>query len=162
MFPSSQSGGGPPAHAPPLQVSAVVQALPSSHGAVLLVFTQPVAESHESSVHTLPSSQSGEGPPTHTPPAHVSAMEHASPSSHAAVLSVFTQPVAESHESSVHTLPSSQFVGGPPSQNPRLLHASPDVQASPSSQEVPVAGVCLQKPSPVSQVSIVQGLPSSH
>ena len=34
---SQQLGGGPPTQAPPLQASVVVQALPSSHGSLLLV-----------------------------------------------------------------------------------------------------------------------------
>ena len=41
----------------PLQVSAPLQKRPSSQGAVLLAFTHPVAGLHESSVHTLLSSQ---------------------------------------------------------------------------------------------------------
>src|SRR5438093_1429475 len=103
---SLQLIGGPPAQAPPANVSAVVQALPSSqdrvfgvpahtpaaqvspevqglrssHGTVLGVFTQPVAGSHVSVVHTLPSTQLGGGPPTQTPPAQVSAVVQALPS----------------------------------------------------------------------------------
>jgi hypothetical protein len=82
-LPSSQFGGAPPTHAPLLQVSFVVHALPSSHGAVLFVFTQPLTGSHESSVHTLPSSQFGGNPPTHAPLPQVSLVVQASPSSHA-------------------------------------------------------------------------------
>ena len=40
-LPSLQLGGGPPTQAPPLQVSSVVQALPSLHVLLLLVWTQP-------------------------------------------------------------------------------------------------------------------------
>jgi hypothetical protein len=47
---SSQLAGDPPAQAPALQVSPVVQALPSLHGVALLVWTHPVAGLHESSV----------------------------------------------------------------------------------------------------------------
>jgi hypothetical protein len=36
-FPSAQSRGGPPTHAPPEQASFVVQTLPSLHGAELFV-----------------------------------------------------------------------------------------------------------------------------
>src|SRR5207244_3011941 len=75
-----QTGGGPPTQAPPAQVSAVVQALPSLHGKVFGAFTQPVAGSHESVVPTLPSTQLGGGPPTQTPPAQVSAVVQALPS----------------------------------------------------------------------------------
>src|SRR2546422_309168 len=42
-LPSSQVGGGPPVHTPPEHASFVVQALPSSHGAVLFACTHPVA-----------------------------------------------------------------------------------------------------------------------
>src|SRR5439155_1630135 len=76
-----QNGGGPPTHTPPAQVSAVVQALPSVQAAVFGVFTQPVAGSHESSVQTLASLQLEAGPPTQTPPAQVSAVVQALPSS---------------------------------------------------------------------------------
>ena len=71
-LPSSQLGAGPPAQAPPLQVSAVVQALLSLHEAVLLVCTQPEAGLQLSSVHTLLSLQFGGGPPTHDPPLQAS------------------------------------------------------------------------------------------
>src|SRR5207237_2877912 len=109
-----QVGAGPPTQAPPAQVSAVVQALPSlqdrvfgvpahtpaaqvspevqglrsSHGRVLGVFTQPVAGSHVSVVHTLPSVQMGGGPPTQTPPAQVSAVVQALPSLQGSVFGV--------------------------------------------------------------------------
>jgi hypothetical protein len=65
---SSQLGAGPPTQLPPEQVSLVVQALPSSHGAVLFACVQPVAGLQESVVHTLPSLQSGGGPPAQLPP----------------------------------------------------------------------------------------------
>ena len=74
-----------------------------------LVFTQPEPESHESSVHSLPSSQSGGDPPTQPPPLQVSFCVHASPSLHAALLFVKTQPDPELHESFVHRLPSLQL-----------------------------------------------------
>src|SRR5207237_933346 len=51
-LPSSQLGGALPTHVPPVQTSTVVQALPSSQGAVFDACTQPVAGLHESSVHT--------------------------------------------------------------------------------------------------------------
>src|SRR5439155_805055 len=56
-LPSSQLSAGPPTQPPLLQVSLVVQALPSLQGAVLAVWTQPPAASHVSVVQTLPSSQ---------------------------------------------------------------------------------------------------------
>src|SRR5213594_1292040 len=106
--------GGPPTHVPPEHVSLVVQALPSSHGAVLGACTHPVAGSQESVVQTFPSSQASGGPPWHAPFEHVSRVVQAFPSSHAAVLGVMTQsPVAGSQESSVQTLPSSQCRDSP-------------------------------------------------
>src|SRR5439155_1620026 len=144
---SLQFSGGPPRHAPPAHVSAVVHASPSSHGEVLFVWTHPVAGLHESSVQTLPSLQFGGAPPRQVPPAHVSAVVHASPSSHGVVLSVCTRPVAGLHASSVQTLPSLQLGGGPPRHAPPA-HVSAVVHAFPSSQgEVlfvwtqPVAGL---------------------
>jgi hypothetical protein len=79
---SSQSGGDPPTQAPAAQVSVVVHASESSHGAVLSVFVHPAAVSHPSSVHPLASSQSGGAPPVQDPSAQVSLVVHASPSSH--------------------------------------------------------------------------------
>src|SRR5437870_8014027 len=93
MFPSSQLGAGPPRHLPPLHLSLVVQAFPSLHGAVLFVWTQPVAGLQVSSVQTLPSSQFVAGPPTQPPLLHVSLLVQAFPSLHAAVLRAWTQPV---------------------------------------------------------------------
>src|SRR5207253_2552446 len=88
-----QAGGGPATQAPPAQVSAVVQALPSLHDRVF-------------------------GVPAHTPAAQVSPEVQGLRSSHGRVLGVFTQPVAGSHVSVVHTLPSVQMGGGPPTQTP--------------------------------------------
>jgi hypothetical protein len=85
-LPSSQLGAAPPTQVPPEHVSLVVQALPSLHGAVLLVCVQPVIGLHASSVQTLPSSQFGAAPPTQTPPAQVSPVVQALPSLHGAVL----------------------------------------------------------------------------
>ena len=55
---SLQITGPPGLQRPPPQVSPVVQAFPSLHGAVLFVWTQPVAGSQLSSVHGLLSLQS--------------------------------------------------------------------------------------------------------
>ena len=57
MLPSSHPGADPPWHDPPLQTSPVVQAVPSSHGAELLVCSQPWDGSQTSSVQMLLSSQ---------------------------------------------------------------------------------------------------------
>src|SRR6266849_3536473 len=126
---------------PPLQVSLLVQASPSLHGAGLLLL------------------QLAAGPPTHAPAAQVSLVVQAFPSLHGAVLLVCTQPVAGTQLSSVQTLPSSQLGAGPPTQVPPL-HASLVVQAFPSLHGL-VLLVCTQ-PVCVLQVSGVQTLPSSQ
>ena len=74
----------------------------------------------------------------HAPPLQVSAPLQNRPSLQLAVLFVCWQPAAGLHESSVHTLLSLQSGGGPPAQAP-FEHASPVVQALPSSQAVPSA-----------------------
>src|SRR6266849_2108169 len=154
-FPSSQLGAGPPTHAPAAQVSLVVQAFPSLQGAVLLMCTQPVAGLHESSVQTLLSLQLGAGPPTHVPPAQVSFVVQAFPSSQEAVLLVCVHPLAGLQLSSVQTLLSLQLGAGPPTHVPPE-HVSLVVQAFPSLQEA-VLLVCTQ---PVAglQLSSVQTL----
>ena len=92
-------------HAPATQLSLVVQALPSLQATALFTCTQPVAGSQESSVQTLPSSQFGGGPPTHTPAEQASPVVHALPSLHGAVFGTKTQ-TPPWHESSVQGLPS--------------------------------------------------------
>src|SRR5438445_44583 len=83
--------------APTVAVSAVVEALPSLDGRVFGAFTQPLAGLQESVVHTLPSLQLSGRPPTHTPPAHVSAVVHAFPSLHGRVFGTCSQPFAGLH-----------------------------------------------------------------
>src|SRR5439155_1901071 len=69
----------------------------------------------------------------------VSSVVHLLWSSQGAVLGLLTQlPVPGSQPSSVQTLSSSQFGGGPPTQPP-FWQASSVVQASPSLQAVPLA-----------------------
>ena len=87
-LPSLQLGAGPPTHVPPLHASVVVQAFPSSQGAVLLVLTQPVAGLHESAVQVLPSSQESGDPAWQLPAEQASPLVQALPSSHGDVLSV--------------------------------------------------------------------------
>src|SRR5437762_14080323 len=94
-LPSVQSGAVPPAQLPPLQVSLVVQALPSSQVAVLLVWTHPVAGLQLSLVQGLPSLQSGAGPPTQRPPPVGSLVVQALPSSPAAASVLSAQAVVE-------------------------------------------------------------------
>jgi len=64
-----------------------------------------------------------------------------------------------SQESSVQTLPSSQFGGAPPTQTP-AEHVSPIVQASPSSHAA--ALLMFWQPKTTSQESSVQTFPSSQ
>jgi hypothetical protein len=154
-FLSSQLVGDPPRHVPPEQVSDVVQALPSSHEAVLFVYVQPFAASHESFVHTLPSLQFFDAVPEQDPPAHTSPIVQASLSLQLAVLFVCTQPVDVLQESSVQALPSSQLTAVPLTQLP-FEQTSPVVQALPSLQG-PVLFVCVQ-PVEGLQASVVQGL----
>ncbi len=114
-----------PKHKPEKQKSWVVQALPSSQGA-------------------LPRSV-----PPHTPEVQTSAVVQVLPSSQEIALSVHTQPLVGSQVSVVHSLLSSQTCTGPPSQVPAeqvssLVQASPSVQIAPSavtgSLHVPVSG----------------------
>ena len=138
---SSHTGGRPPTHAPLEHVSLVVQALPSSQAATLSTCTQPVSESQESSVQTLPSLQLGAGPPTQLPPEQVSFVVQALLSLHETVLFVCVQTPDE-QASVVHPLPSSHWLAwvhsvqpgmGVPQQLPPA-HTSSLVQAWLSSQ----------------------------
>ena|SRR5436309_2689097 len=100
MLLSLQSRAGPPAQAPPPQVSLVVQALPSSQEAVLFACTHPLVGLHESSVQTLLSLQLGAVPPTQLPFTQVSFVVQALLSLHdvPSVAFGFEQtPVAVSH-----------------------------------------------------------------
>jgi hypothetical protein len=87
--------------------------------------------SQESSVQTFASLQLSGGPDTQTPPEQVSFVVQTLPSLHGPVLFTWTQPVDGLHESSVQTLPSSQWSGFPPTQAPPE-HISLVVQAFPS------------------------------
>src|SRR3989442_1318617 len=133
-----------------------VRCTPVVPGAVFGVWTQLVAGSHESSVQTFASLQLGGGPPTHVPPAQVSAVVQALPSVHGSVFGVWTQPVAELQESVVHTLPSSQLSAGPPTQTP-LAQTSAVVQALPSLQGAMVGVAPPHTPAPLQVVPVKQG-----
>jgi hypothetical protein len=93
---------GVPAHVALLQTSEAVQALPSSHGALLATLTQPAAASQASLVQRLPSLQSV-GVPVHVPWTQPSASVHTLPSLHGALFTAWVQPLAGSHASSVQT-----------------------------------------------------------
>src|SRR6185503_7865111 len=142
--PSPQLTGTPGWQLPPPHTSLPLQKRPSPHGSVLIAWTQPLPVLQESLVHRFPSSQLGGGPPTHAPPAQVSAVVHALPSLQAAVLLTCTQPLAARQESFVQTLPSSQL-GAVPAWHEPVTHVSTPLQASLSVQsalitQVPVGG----------------------
>ena len=130
--PSSQLMAVPIPHVLLAQRPLPVQALPSSHTALLALCPQPVAP-HVSSVQGFLSSQ-------------------------LAALAVWTQPLPGSQLSYVHATPSSQVTALPPAHVP-VAQVSPLVQALPSSH-VPVFGV-VKQPS-AEQMSSVQAFLSSH
>ena len=72
-------------------------------------------------------------PPTHTSPLQTSLLVHELLSVQAELFAACRQPRFESQMSSVHELPSSQFIGDPLPHMP-LLQVSPTVQACPSLQ----------------------------
>src|SRR5512143_4161577 len=125
-LPSLHTRGAPGLQLAPPQVSPTVHASPSSHADVLAALTQPIAGSQPSFVQPLASSHASGAPPLQVPPPQLSFVVHASPSSHATVLSACTQPTAGSQESSVQGLSSSQFTGSEP-----LKHGFAVSQASP-------------------------------
>src|SRR5207247_5537644 len=93
---------------PPLHGSLVVQTLPSLHGAVLFVWTQPVEGLQESSVHGLESAHPSGGPPMQLPPLHLSFVVQALPSLQDTELAGWVQAPELLHLSSVQTFPSSE------------------------------------------------------
>jgi uncharacterized membrane protein YfbV (UPF0208 family) len=141
------------------QPSPTVQALPSSQGAVLGVKVHaPVAEVQRSVVHGLSSVQVF-GVPAQVPLLQVSLRVQASPSSQAAVLKAWKQPVVGVQLAVVQGLASSGQRTAFPTQTP-LLQWSPEVHSELSEQALASLGVCTQPARP--QVSSVQGLPSSQ
>jgi hypothetical protein len=139
---------------PPEHTSSVVQAFPSLHAFVLLVWTQPVPGLHVSSVQGLLSLQSRAVPAWQLPPEHTSPVVQAFPSLHGAVLLVKTHPVANVQVSVVHGLLSLHTIPTPLHTPPR--QTSPIVHGLPSSQGLmlltwthPLAGL---------QLSVVQTL----
>jgi hypothetical protein len=137
-----------------------VQALPSSQGAVLADWLQaPVVGLHASVVQTFPSLQFF-GVPAQVPLWQVSLRVQALPSSQAAVLKAWKQPLAGLQLAEVQGLASSGQVMVLPTQRP-VLQWSPEVQAEPSEHALASLLVCTQ-PSWGLHVSSVQGLPSSQ
>jgi hypothetical protein len=141
------------------QESIRVQALPSLQALVLFVKTHPVEGAQESVVHGLLSLQASGALPWQEPPPQVSPMVQALPSSHAAALFAWSQPVTGLHVSSVQELLSLHANGAPPLHEPPA-HVSALVQALPSLQEA--ALLVWTHPVEGSHLSSVQGLWSSH
>jgi hypothetical protein len=79
-LPSLQTKAVPPAQVPPLQASALVQALPSLQGIAAAMATQPLAGLHKSKVHGLLSSQGTAEPALQLPPLQTSFWVQALPS----------------------------------------------------------------------------------
>src|SRR5262249_10123465 len=109
------------------QTSPVVQALPSSHVAVLLAWAHPVVGLQVSSVQALPSLQSSGAPATHAPSTQVSAPLQTLPSEHdvPSATWAFTQPSVGLQLSVVQTLPSSHDMAVPATQSPATQRSLP-------------------------------------
>lgn len=140
----------------------MVQSLASPHSAPSGrgVNTHPLDGWQASLVHTLESSHARIPAATHAPLMQVSPVVHASPSSQAVPDGTAMKthaPLAESHESVVHGLPSLQLAGVPLQRPP--LQASPVVQGSPSLQGPAIGAFAQLDPL---QESIVHGLLSSQ
>jgi hypothetical protein len=158
-FLSSQSPAWPGTQLPWAHTSPWVHTLLSLQAAWLGALEQPDLLSHLSSVHGLPSSHLTAAPGAHFSSAHWSPLVQASPSLQGALLALWTQPLLASQLSVLQGLLSSHSPAAPGTQAPPL-HASPVVQALPSLQ-VASPGRAVQ-PVLLSQLSMVQGLLSSH
>ena len=153
---AAQTTGGPPLQAPPWQVSARVQALPSSHAAPFGCGVA-AAQTPDCGVHTPAAKQgiAGAGQttgfdPAQTPAAHVSVWVQPLPSLHI-VPSGFAgyaqRPVGGAHVPALwHAVGAPQTIGFAPTHAP-LWHASLWVQLFPSLHGVPLSKV--QVPSAV-------------
>ena len=102
-----------PAHVPLAHTSPVVHRLPSVHEAVLFACAQPLAGTHESSVHTFESLQFVAAPETQTPPTQASPVVQALLSLQGFVLFEKTHPLAGLHESVVQRFESLQVSAVP-------------------------------------------------
>ena len=174
-----QLEGVPPTQFPLLQDSPTVQMFLSLHVPSLAVRVQaPVAGSHASSVHGLPSSQS-RGAWTQSP---VTGSQESSvqmdPSSQTGVVparhSTVPSGAATQRSPRVQASWSSHSVPGrgAPTQAPKASQTSPLVHTFPSLQGAPTGRALPQQRPEPSQASIalqpvqdsrpVQGLPSSH
>ena len=107
------------------------------------------------------SSQTAPTPGWQAPKPHLSPKVHLLPSSQVAVFAVFRHTPADlSHESSVQSLPSSQFLAAPGLQAP-APHTSPSVHGL-LSEQADVFATFLQTPVATSQLSLVQPFVSSQ
>ena len=155
-----------PPHVPPLQVSFVVQALPSSHGAVLFACWHPACASQLSSVQELWSSQSSIMPGWQLWFTHVSKpvqmfMSSQSPAAtQQSGTGACMHPIPWSQKSVVQGEPSSQSTGA--CWQPRtasqvsVVQALPSLQSSPMGAEWHMPVVVSQVSAPSQTVSLVQ------
>jgi hypothetical protein len=162
---SLQLSAAPAVQVPPWQVSAPLQTLPSLQAVPLStgMWPQPKVGSQVSVVQTFESLQSRGLPAEQVPLWQVSVPLQALVSAHAVPFStaVCVQPLAGLQESVVQTFPSLQLSAVPAVQTP-AWHVSAPSQASPSLHEVPFSTGMVVQPKTVSQLSVVQGLPSLH
>ncbi len=161
-FPSLHTTAPPAAGAvqvPALHCSPLVQALASSQGSALAECWQPPLAAQVSVVHRLPSLQSRARPGRQAPTPQVSPTVQSLLSVQVAELARNTQAVLGLHWSSVQGLPSLHRRAWPGTQTPPA-HWSFWLQALPSSQGALL--LTLLQPPCASQVSVVQGLPSSQ
>ncbi len=156
----------PEPHAASQHRSPVVHVVASASA----VCAQPLALSQLSAVQGLPSSQMGPGITQAPLGMQDSPVVHTLPSSHGVpgVRKAWLHlPLVQASE--VHVLPSlhvltsthSGQTSWPEAQLP-LVHRSLLVHGLPSSQGMPLPGVFVHWPVAISQLSIVQTLPSSH
>jgi hypothetical protein len=135
---SSQSVSVPPPQLPLRQISASVQASPSSHAPAAGWNLQPVAGSQKSDVQVLSSLHTTGVWLPQTPLVHLSFEVHALPSLHDPVKGELMHPNCGLHESAVQGLPSLQPSVEPDTHSPSsqvswTVHSEPSEQRLPSS-----------------------------
>jgi hypothetical protein len=169
-FPSLQAMGLP-AQLPPPQTSPLVQALLSLQGAVLLVNTQPVAGLQLSSVQTLPSSQTVGPPGTQAPLSQESPVVHAFPSSQAIGTPVCVHAPPQTAGSRALLAQMRSHAVSQQKGSPAQIQAVHAAESQPSPPwlvpqlpigPVPLVAGAVVQPVAGSQLSVVQGLPSSQ
>src|SRR5256885_2263447 len=146
-----QPAMGVPTHAPAAHVSPEVQGLPSLQGRLAGVWTQPIAGSHVSVVHTVPSLQPSAGPPTQTPAVQTSAVVQALPSLQGAVFGVATHTSAPLQAAFMqglvlaHALPAGLNLQVAEQQEAGVPLTAPSSHCSPRSM-MPLPQVCATLP----------------